>query len=72
MDIDDPLSLAQKLEENRFKHGIPIENVVMRAVNRIDAKILVGMRALEPFGCLRIVRTVNDVGYPVLDCEPRR
>jgi hypothetical protein len=63
--VDNVVTVAQKPAQNVLKHRIPIHDVVLETVHRIDDRILVGVDILPPIGAKGVLGAVDHVGDPV-------
>jgi hypothetical protein len=64
-------SIAEERAKSVFKRRIPIQNVVLKTVNRIQDNVLVPVTEFPPSGTILILRTVDDVADFVSDNEKR-
>lgn len=63
MDIDHSIqwTFTQKGAKERFKHGIPIQNVVLMTVDGIQDNIFVGMSHFPPCWAKHVMCTIDHV-----------
>jgi len=69
VDIDHSRSLSEEFPELGFELGVPIEDVHIDAINRIQADILLGPAIRKPLRTGIIRGTVDDVRDVVLGRE---
>ena len=69
VDVDHTLSLSQEPVEHRLEPRIPVEDIDVDAVDRIQTDIVVTEALGEPLGACSVVGAIDDMGNVVLGCK---
>jgi hypothetical protein len=69
VNVDHAIPITQKPTENIFEERIPIQNVMLEAVNRIDYRIARGVQSLPPLRAKGVLCTIDDMSDMIDSCK---